>query len=61
MAFGYFLATMRKKIFAKKSIHTLLADSEANKGGLKKTLGWFNLTALGVGATPTDLEELQTS
>lgn len=40
---------MKKKIFAKKSIHTLIADSEAGSG-LKKTLGWFNLTALGVGA-----------
>src|SRR3972149_10142641 len=39
-----------KGLFAKKSVHSLLQDVEGNKRGLKRTLGAFNLTAMGVGA-----------
>lgn len=38
-----------KNIWAKKSISHLLAESEENKQGLKRTLGRWNLIALGIG------------
>lgn len=37
-------------MFAKKSVHTLLKEIEEEKGGLKRSLGVFNLTTIGIGA-----------
>ena len=41
---------MGKGLFAKKSIGALLKDASESKHGLKRTLGPFNLTAMGIGA-----------
>lgn len=41
---------MKKGLFAKKSIGAILKDASESKHGLKRTLGPFNLTAMGVGA-----------
>ncbi len=37
-------------MFAKKSVQTLLQEVESEKGGLKRSLGAFNLTTIGIGA-----------
>jgi APA family basic amino acid/polyamine antiporter len=41
---------MSKQLFLKKSIRSLLNEAAANKGGLKKSLNAWSLTALGIGA-----------
>jgi APA family basic amino acid/polyamine antiporter len=41
---------MKKGLFAKKSIGSLLKEAADNKHGLKRTLGPMNLTAMGIGA-----------
>lgn len=41
---------MKKGLFAKKSIRSLMAEAADNKHGLKRTLGPFNLTSIGIGA-----------
>lgn len=41
---------MSKQLFLKKSIRSLLNEASSNKGGLKKSLGPWSLTALGIGA-----------
>ena len=38
-----------KDIWAKKSLSNLLAESAENSNGLKRTLGRWNLVALGIG------------
>src|SRR6516164_5742648 len=42
--------TMAGQLFAKKSIDKLISDSENPEKRLKKTLGPWSLTALGIGA-----------
>ncbi len=42
--------TLRKQLFATKSIDKLIGDSEEPEHSLKKTLGPVSLTALGIGA-----------
>lgn len=42
--------TMAGQLFAKKSIDKLISDSENPEHRLKKTLGPWSLTALGIGA-----------
>src|SRR5438105_15437953 len=42
--------SMASQLFARKSIDKLIADSENPEHRLKKTLGPWTLTALGVGA-----------
>src|SRR5260370_22139165 len=42
--------TMAGQLFAKKSIDKLISDSENPEQRLKKTLGPWSLTALGIGA-----------
>src|SRR6202789_389371 len=42
--------TLRKHLFATKSIDKLISDSELPEHSLKKTLGPWSLTALGIGA-----------
>ena len=42
--------TLRKQLFATKSIDKLISDSELPEHSLKKTLGPVSLTALGIGA-----------
>lgn len=37
-------------MFARKSVQSLLNEIEASKGGLKRSLGVFNLTTIGIGA-----------
>ena len=44
------LATQGNQLFAKKSIDKLISDSENPETRLKKTLGPWSLTALGIGA-----------
>ena len=44
------LATQSNQLFAKKSIDKLISDSENPETRLKKTLGPWSLTALGIGA-----------
>jgi APA family basic amino acid/polyamine antiporter len=41
---------MKKGLFAKKSIGSLLKEASDNKHGLKRALGPMNLTAMGIGA-----------
>lgn len=41
---------MKKGLFAKKSIGSLLKEASDNKHGLKRALGPINLTAMGIGA-----------
>ncbi len=41
---------MKKGLFARKSIASLLKEASDNKNGLKRTLGPMNLTAIGIGA-----------
>ena len=41
---------MKKGLFAKKSVKSLLKEASAEKGGLKRSLGPFNLIAIGIGA-----------
>ena len=41
---------MKKGLFAKKSIGSLLKEAADNKHGLKRTLGPLNLIAMGIGA-----------
>lgn len=41
---------MAKGLFVKKSIKSLLQEAADSRHGLKRTLGAFNLTALGIGA-----------
>ncbi len=41
---------MKKGLFAKKSIGSLLKEAADNKHGLKRALGPLNLTAMGIGA-----------
>lgn len=41
---------MKKGLFAKKSIGSLLKEAADNKHGLKRTLGPMNLVAMGIGA-----------
>lgn len=41
---------MKKGLFAKKSIGSLLKEAADNKHGLKRTLGPMNLIAMGIGA-----------
>lgn len=41
---------MKKGLFAKKSIGSLLKEAADNKHGLKRALGPMNLTAMGIGA-----------
>jgi APA family basic amino acid/polyamine antiporter len=41
---------MRRGLFAKKSIHLLLAEAAASKGSFQRTLGPWNLITMGVGA-----------
>ncbi len=41
---------MKKGLFAKKSIGSLLKEASDSKHGLKRTLGPMNLTAIGIGA-----------
>lgn len=41
---------MKKGLFAKKSIGSLLKEASDNKHGLKRALGPLNLTAMGIGA-----------
>src|ERR1700728_4166209 len=54
--FGTFLQmfkgaeTLRKQLFATKSIDKLISDSELPEHCLQKTLGPWSLTALGIGA-----------
>src|SRR5579884_3698184 len=43
-------AFLASQLFAKKSIDKLIADSESPEHRLKKTLGPWSLTALGIGA-----------
>ena len=45
-----YLPLMAKSLFSTKSLASILAEAQANEGGLKKTLGAANLVALGVGA-----------
>jgi APA family basic amino acid/polyamine antiporter len=40
----------RHGVFVKKTVHALLKDAEGNTKGLKRTLGAFNLVAMGIGA-----------
>ncbi len=40
---------MRKDYFARKSVHTLIAEHEAEGDGLKRALGWASLMAMGIG------------
>lgn len=40
----------RKGILTKKTVNTLLKEAAANKKGLRRTLGSFNLVAMGIGA-----------
>ncbi len=42
--------TLRKQLFATKSIDKLISDSELPEHSLQKTLGPWSLTALGIGA-----------
>src|SRR5437868_11454871 len=44
------LTTRGNQLFAKKSIDKLISDSENPETKLKKTLGPWSLTALGIGA-----------
>lgn len=41
---------MKKGLFVKKSVSSLLKEASENKGGFKRTLGPFNLIAIGIGA-----------
>lgn len=41
---------MKKKIFAKKQLHTMMAESADSEKGLQRTLSAGNLVALGIGA-----------
>ena len=41
---------MKKGLFAKKSIGSLLKEAADNKHGLKRALGPMNLIAMGIGA-----------
>ncbi len=41
---------MKKGLFAKKSISSLLKEAASSKHGLKKTLGSWNLVGMGIGA-----------
>src|SRR5437763_9666929 len=43
-------SAQRNQLFAKKSIDKLISDSERPETRLKKTLGPWSLTALGIGA-----------
>src|SRR5215471_7302528 len=50
MAAFYKEAFLASQLFAKKSIDKLISDSERPETRLKKTLGPWSLTALGIGA-----------
>src|ERR1700687_3624438 len=41
---------MKKGLFAKKSIKSLLDEASDTRHGLKRTLGAFNLTSMGIGS-----------
>lgn len=41
---------MSYKLFARKDLHAMIAETEGEKGGLKRALGPFNLVTLGIGA-----------
>ncbi len=41
---------LRAQLLRRKPIAMLMADSESRAGGLKRALGWVDLTALGIGA-----------
>lgn len=41
---------MDTKLLARKDVHAMLAETEGEKSGLKRTLGPFNLITLGIGA-----------
>ncbi|MEO6808517.1 MAG: amino acid permease, partial [Isosphaeraceae bacterium] len=41
---------MLRSLFRTKSIDEILASSSDEKGGLKRSLGWFSITLLGIGA-----------
>jgi APA family basic amino acid/polyamine antiporter len=41
---------MAKKIFAKKDLHVMMAETADNEKGLQRTLSAGNLVALGIGA-----------
>ena len=41
---------MKKGLFVKKSIGSLLKEAAENKHGLKRSLGPVNLIAMGIGA-----------
>lgn len=41
---------MSLRLFARKDLKTLLAETEGEKGGLRRALGPFNLVTLGIGA-----------
>ncbi|MGC1292979.1 MAG: amino acid permease [Candidatus Acidiferrales bacterium] len=44
------LEQMNQQLFRTKSIDQLISDADEPSKRLKKTLGWFSLTALGIGA-----------
>ena len=41
---------MREQLFRRKPVEALLADAGPHAGGLKRVLGAFDLTLLGIGA-----------
>src|SRR5580698_3511960 len=41
---------MREQLFRRKPVEALLVDAEPHEGGLKRALGAFDLTLLGIGA-----------
>lgn len=41
---------MSHKLFARKDLQAMIAETEGEKGGLKRALGPFNLVTLGIGA-----------
>src|SRR5580704_16496413 len=41
---------MREQLFRRKPVEALLADAAPHAGGLRRTLGAFDLTLLGIGA-----------
>jgi basic amino acid/polyamine antiporter, APA family len=44
------MAGMREQLFRRKPTATLLAEAESHAGGLRRVLGAFDLTLLGIGA-----------
>jgi basic amino acid/polyamine antiporter, APA family len=43
--------TLRHQLLRRKPVEAFLADAEAADGGLRRTVGVFQLTMIGIGAT----------